>query len=203
MKFPDTLADVGDLVVGQRRVHREQKASREQTVCVRKADTRESQSFELVYRPARPLDDRADAVFLELRAQVIATIRLDLVVLVYVEMVGVGIGPGRENKPVDPSETIAVQPCNLPPTLDFGVQLLKLYVENRRLQVVETRIESPGDYQSRLVAAMIAKQRHLPRHFGIVRQEDAAVTKTAEYLGGIEADFGRDSKSAGVPSLEL
>src|SRR5262245_21557934 len=87
----DGITNLVNVVIGQRRIHRQEEEPLEQLLRIRKRDT-EAEPRPLMDRLATPLDQCSDALRLEMFAQLIASPGLDFVVLKYVEVIVIGIG---------------------------------------------------------------------------------------------------------------
>ena len=85
VKFSDDIADIFDIIISQRHIHRKHKHALEQPF--RKGQRlRESQLPELVHRLAAPLEQGTNPILLQKGTEFIPLLGFDLIVLEYVEV---------------------------------------------------------------------------------------------------------------------
>ena len=81
--------------------------------------------------------------------------------------------------------------------------VVELEVQDRRLQVVEARVEAPLHHFAVVRATMVAQHAELPGDFVVVRYDGATVAEAAKDLRRIEAEHTRTAEGAGEPLAEL
>src|SRR5690606_5556917 len=110
--------DIVDVVVRQRGVHRQQQGFGIQLLGTRQPHALEAERWVLMYGPAAELNDRPYALFGEKGFELVAPLRLDLVILVHVEVVFGSIRAGRKAQSLDISEPLLIAPRNRPAALE-------------------------------------------------------------------------------------
>ena len=148
-----------------------------------------------------PLDHGTDAVIGEKSPKLGAPSGLDLIVLVDVEPIGIGIGPGRERQIVEAGQRVVVHGRDLAPAGNVAIVGRELVAQHRRLHVIEPAVGAPGDDAARFVAAVIAQQGDGAADLVVVGDQRAGVAEAAERLGGIEAERAEGAKGAGLVAL--
>ena len=78
----------------------------------------EAQRSQLMDRTAPPLDVGADSMLFEVMLEIVAVIGLDLVILVYVEVVGVGVRWRREDQFRHIGKPLSVERRKIPTATD-------------------------------------------------------------------------------------
>jgi len=141
-----------------------------------------------------PLDERPNLTFLKVRAKIVATVGLKLVILEHVEVIRICARRRWEDERLDIAEGLVVRGRNAPAMRDDPIVLTKLMVEYRGLEVVEPRIEAPALDLSIFIAAVVAKQSHLARDLVVIRHDGTAVAEATEDLCRIETDPCRQAE---------
>ena len=113
---------------------------------------------ELVDGLAAPLDDGLDAVLVQPGAQRIALVRLDLVILVDVEMVRVGVRTRWQHQVLQTAQALVIECGEFAPARDRAVVTGQLVIEHGGLQVVQARVVTPGDDVAGVRATMVTQQ---------------------------------------------
>src|SRR5262249_60749585 len=141
-----------------------------------------------MHRRAGPLNNCSYSPPPQVPLQLAPTLGLDLVFLIDVEVVGIGVGSGRQCELLHVTKLCLVACRDVPAPGALRPETLELVSEYCCLQIVEPRVETPGHDASGLVAPVIAKQRDLACHGVVVGHDRSPVAKTAQHLGGIEAE---------------
>ena len=92
--------------------------------------------------------------------------------------------PGGKTRSSETVESLAIDRAISRRALYLRVELPHLHVQYRGLKIVEARVESPRDNEPGVVAAVVAKKRHLSRHVRIVREKNASIAETAKDFAG-------------------
>src|SRR6185437_12324422 len=150
-----------------------------------------------------PLNDGSDAPLFEESAQLLPILRFDLVVLEDIKMSPVGIRCRWKCELRDGSEPRLIQACEGSPPRNVRVVALQLDPQNRRLHIVQPRIEAPGAHHAIRAPPMIAQQSYLLSHRVVVCHNTSTIAKAAKRLGWIEADRPGQPERAGRAPLEL
>ena len=171
------IANVMQVIIGERHVHGDHQHAREQPVGVRKM-LREAESLHLVHGLTTPLDKRADAAILQVLLKIVTLFGLDFVILVDVKVIGIGVRGRRQYDFGDALEARGVQRSQLAAAEDDAFVFLQLEVEEGRLQIIKTGIQSPAHHFASAVAAEIAQGDRMFKHFRIVGDDGASIPKT-------------------------
>ena len=194
-------AHVVDVVIPERGVHRQHEQPCEQRLGVGQI-LREPELAELMDGLSAPLDQRSDAVLLQVGFQRVALLGFDLVVLKDIEVVRIIVRSGGQAKLRQIAKLFPVARGDLPPAGDGVVVGAELVVEYGGLEVVETRIESPDDNLARRVAAVVPQQKKGVADGVLIGHRAAAIAETSECLGRIETDRAGNSESSSTLAFE-
>ena len=151
---------------------------------------------------AAPGKRRTDLARLQKGAQLVASFCLDLVVLKNVEVIRIVAGPRRQLDLRDRLQAIPVETGQRPPALDGRVVGREAEIENRGLQVVQTRVEPPAHDLAVGAAAMIVKLEDAFVDVLAVGYNRPAIAQTPQRLGGKEADGAGHAESSRGASLK-
>ena len=149
------IAHVIQVIIGERHVHGDHQHTRAQPVGVGQM-LREVESLHLMHGLTAPLNQRADAAILQVQLEIVALFGLDFVILIDIEVIGIGVRGRWQNDFGDTLEAPSVQGSQLAAAEDDAVVFLQLEVEEGSLQVIETGIQSPAHHFASAVAAEIA-----------------------------------------------
>src|SRR5438270_4034970 len=168
---------------------------------------REPERVEMVKWGAAPLHDRSDPAVCQVRAQSIAPIAADFVILEDVEVAPVRSWTGREPETGDASERLVIPCGNVSTTFDgLGVPP-ELERKDRRVDVIDARVGAPNGASGGdgLVGAgpVIAHRAHLCGECVVVGDERSGVAETAERLGRIETERTPAAERARSSPVEL
>jgi hypothetical protein len=126
--------DMGDVVVVEKRVHRQQQAALEEAVGARQL-LGEAEKSHLVQGHAAPLDDGADPVCGEVRLELVTPSALDLVVLKAVEAIRLAVRRRRQAQILDFRQALVVAVRDGAPALQVGAEVVELGVQDRGLEL--------------------------------------------------------------------
>ena len=101
----DGIADIIDVVIRHGHVDGKHQHARKQPVCVRQVLC-EAESFQMVDCLTIPLDECAHSAIEEVRLQGIAILRLDLVILIDIEVIRIRIWSGSTISGISASRSV-------------------------------------------------------------------------------------------------
>lgn len=163
----------------------------------------EAEVLEMVNGLAAPLYERSDSVVFQVLFEAVPIVGFDLVVLIDIEMIGVGVGGGGKDDLGNATELLGVVGGDATAARHDLAVLRQLEIEDGGLQVVESGIHPPRDDVSTAIAAVVTELGQLLAKFIVIGNDDAAVPETPEDLCGIEADGRGNAEGAGGAALEF
>src|ERR1017187_925809 len=107
----------------------------------------------------------------------VALFSFDFIVLVDVEVVGVGIRGGREHDFVDVFEAFGIEGSELTASAHDLAVFVELEVQHRCMQVVEPRVKTPPDYFAGGVATKVAEFGRMLVHAGVIHDDCPAIAQ--------------------------